>query len=112
MAGAIDQAEPEDGVVFAEETIRQPAAEQREKVNADDEGMEHILRRARAIRLRQILQQRRYEKHRQDVAHAIEAETLASFVANDVTNLAGDGRRGWSCVGDGVAHVCWPPRLP
>ena len=50
VARAINQAEPEDGVVFAEEAIGQPAAEQREKVNADDEGVKDILRRARAIR--------------------------------------------------------------
>src|SRR5687768_3177227 len=94
MAGAIDQAEPEDGVVFAEEAIGQPAAEQGKKVNADHEGMEHMLRRARAIRLRQMLEQRRDQKHRQDVTHAIEAEALAPLVADDVTDLARDWRRG------------------
>jgi hypothetical protein len=42
VAGAIDQAEPEDGVVFAWEAIGEPAAEQRKKVNADDEGVKYV----------------------------------------------------------------------
>ncbi len=49
MAEAVNEAQPEDRVVFAKETVGQPAAEQREKVNADDEGVEDVLRRARAI---------------------------------------------------------------
>ena len=49
VPGAINQAQPEDGVVFAEEPVGQPAAEQREKVNADDEGVEDVLRRTCAL---------------------------------------------------------------
>ena len=48
LTHAIDQTQPEDRVVFAEEPVGQPAAEQREKINADDEGVEHLLGRARA----------------------------------------------------------------
>jgi hypothetical protein len=33
-------------------------------------------------------QQRRNEEHRQDVAHPVKAEALATFVADDVANLA------------------------
>src|SRR5437868_9721695 len=35
---AVDQTEPEDDVVFAKETICQPAAEERQKTNADHDG--------------------------------------------------------------------------
>ena len=51
LARAVDQAEPEDRVVFAEKPVGQPAAEQREKVNADDEGVENVLRAAWRVRL-------------------------------------------------------------
>jgi hypothetical protein len=44
LTRAIDQAQPEDGVVFAEKTVGQPAAQQREKVNADDECVKNLLR--------------------------------------------------------------------
>ena len=46
---AINQAEPEDRVVLSKEPVRHPSAEQRKKVNADDEGVKNLLRRARAI---------------------------------------------------------------
>src|SRR5690606_34099482 len=49
MAGAIDEREPEDGVVLAEVAVRQPSAQQREEVHADDEGVEDVLRRALAL---------------------------------------------------------------
>ena len=45
LPDAVDQAEPEDGVVLPEEAIGEPAAEQREEVNADDEGVENVLGR-------------------------------------------------------------------
>ena len=51
LTRAVDQAEPEDRVELAEEAIGQPAAEQREKVNADDEGVKNILRGSGAISL-------------------------------------------------------------
>ena len=92
MAEAVNEAQPEDRVVFAKETVGQPAAQQREKVDADDEGVEHVLRRARAIPLRQIGEQRRDEEHRQDVAHPVEAEALATLVADDVADLPGNRR--------------------
>ena len=44
LTRAVNETEPEDGVVFAEETIGQPAAEQREKINADDEGVRPVVR--------------------------------------------------------------------
>ena len=53
-------------------------AERREEEHADDEGVKHVLRPARTVRLRQILQQRRDQKHRQVVAHAIEAERIST----------------------------------
>src|SRR2546421_4609315 len=36
---AVDQTEPKDDVVFAKETICQPAAEEWKKINADHEGV-------------------------------------------------------------------------
>ena len=105
VPGAVDEAEPEDRVVFAEEPIGQPAAEQREKVNADDEGVEDILRRAGAIAFRQIREQRRDEEHRQDVPHPVEAEALATFVADDVADLAGDRRVRVRAAGSAAASL-------
>jgi hypothetical protein len=43
VAGAVDEREPHDRRVLAEETVRQPAAEQREEVDADDEAVEDVL---------------------------------------------------------------------
>jgi hypothetical protein len=106
VARAINQAEPEDGVVLAEKTIGQPAAEQRKKINADDERVEHVLRRSRAFRLWKVLQQRRDQKHRQDVAHPIKTEPLAALVADNEGDLSWNrrlGRRGSDACG-GVAH--------
>ena len=54
MADAVDQREPEHRVVLAEEAVRQPAAEQREEVDADDEGVEDVLGDARAFGFRRV----------------------------------------------------------
>ena len=45
-----------------------------------------------AIALREISEQRCDEEHGQDVPHPVEAEALATFVADDVANLAGNPR--------------------
>ena len=79
-------------MVFAKETVGQPAAQQREKVNADDEGVKHVLRPARAFPLRQIKEERRDEEDRQNVPHPVKAEALASLVSDDVANLFRDRR--------------------
>ena len=92
LPDAINQAEPEDGVVFPKKPVGQPPAEQRKKINADDEGMKYILCRARPIPLGQIGEERRDQEHRQDVAHPVKAEALAAFVADDVADLARDSR--------------------
>ena len=90
MAGAVDQREPQHGVVLAEVAVRQPAAQQREEVHADDEAVEDVLRRALALRARgQVGQQHRADQERdEDVPHAVEAEALAGFVADDEGDLA------------------------
>ena len=62
------------------------------KVNADDEGVENILRRSGAICLRQIQEQRRDEEDGEDVPHPVKAEALAAFVADDVADLFRDRR--------------------
>ena len=85
---AIHQAEPENRIVFPEEPIREPATEQRKKVNTDDERVENLLRRRPPRFLGQISEQRGGKEHRQDVAHPVKAEPLATFVANDVTDLS------------------------
>src|SRR5690606_2896052 len=87
--------EPQHGVVLAEEAVRQPAAEQREEIHADHEGVEHVLRHRLAFAaLGQIAQQHRTDQERhQDVAHPVEAEALAGLVADDVLDLAGHPAR-------------------
>ncbi|MNT04840.1 hypothetical protein D3C72_1394330 [compost metagenome] len=99
MAGAIHEAEPEDGVVLAEEAVGQPAAQQREEVHADDEGVEHVLGFARALVDRDHQQQGADEEWRQDVAHAVKAEAFAAFVGDDVRYLPGHFARGGLCLG-------------
>ena len=90
MAGAVDQREPEDGVVLAEVAVGQPAAEQREEVHADHEHMEYVLGGGVALgALGQVGQQDGADQERhQDVAHPVEAEPFAGLVADDVGNLA------------------------
>ena len=100
MAGTVDEAEPEDGVVLAEEAVSEPAAQQWEEIDADDEGVEHLLGLGLAHVLGNGQQQAGHQEDRQDVAHAVEAEALASFVADDVGNLRrhlGRGGRGGRC---------------
>ena len=107
----VHQREPEDRAVLAEEPVGDPAAEQREEVHADNEGVENLLRDAGALRLRRIEQQRPHEKGREDVAHPIEAEALAGLVADDVRNLSGQARaRGGGRAGQrfgGFIHGVW-----
>jgi hypothetical protein len=91
---AINQAQPEDGVVFAEKTVGQPAAEQRKKINADNERVKNILRAALALGFGQIKQQRRNEENGQDVPHPVKTEPFASLVADDVTDLFRNRRVG------------------
>src|SRR5882724_3538946 len=90
LADAIDQAEPKDRVIFSKETIGQPAAKQREEVNANDKCVKDILGGVLTICFGQIRQKRCDQAHRQDVAHPVKAEALAAFVADDVSNLARD----------------------
>jgi hypothetical protein len=107
VAEAVDEAQPEYRVIFAEEPVRQPAAEQREEIHADDKGVENVLRRAGAVALRQVHQQRRDEEHREDVPHAVKTEALATLVADDVGNLTRDARLGIRrdhAAGRGWAH--------
>ncbi len=87
MPGAIHQAHPQHGVVLAEEAIAEPAAQQREEVHADHEGVEHVLRRQCALPLGQVQQQRGDQERGEDVAHPVEGKTLAAFVADDVGDL-------------------------
>jgi hypothetical protein len=92
LADAVEQAEPEDGVVLAPETVGEPAAKQREQVHADHEGVEHVLRGAGALGLGQVHQQRGHEERRQDVAHPVEREALGALVADDVGHLRRQAR--------------------
>jgi len=87
MARAIDDAEPEDGRVLAEESVGQPAAQQREEIDADHEGVEDLLGLGLAQVCRHGQQQAGHQEDRQDVAHPVEAEALAAFVADDVGDL-------------------------
>src|SRR5450830_1043950 len=89
MARAIHEAEPENGVVLAKKTVGQPAAQQREEIYADHEGVENVLGFTRALIDRDHQQQGADQEWGEDVAHAIKAETLAAFVGDDVRYLAG-----------------------
>ena len=92
MANAVDQAEVEDRVVLAQEAVGQPAAQEREEVDAEHEGVEDLLGGTLTLRLghrfRDGEQQRRGDEElREDVAHPVERETLAALVADDVGDL-------------------------
>src|SRR2546430_10132845 len=92
LTQAINETQPEDRVVFAEKAVGQPAAQQREKVNANHERVKYVLRAACAVGLRQIKKQRRDEENGQNVPHPVKAEALASFVPDDVADLLRDRR--------------------
>ena len=94
LAHAIHQTQPQDGVAFAKKTVSQPTAQQREKVNANDERVENVLRAPGAFCLRQVKKQRRDEEDGQNVPHPVKTEALASLVADDVADLFRD-RRLW-----------------
>ncbi|MNM86060.1 hypothetical protein D3C81_982030 [compost metagenome] len=101
VAQAVDQAEGQDGVVLAEEAVGDPAAQQREEVHADHEGVHQVLGRQRALtRIQDVLQQCGGDQElHQDVAHPVETEPLTALVADDVGNLPGHlaGRDGTCC---------------
>ncbi len=44
LTGHVDQGHPENRAVLAEKAVRQPAAQQWKEIDADDEGVEHVLR--------------------------------------------------------------------
>jgi hypothetical protein len=71
-------------------TVGQPAAQQREKVNANNESVKNVLCRSGAIFLRQVNKQGGDEEDGQNVPHPVKTETLASLVADDVADLPGD----------------------
>src|SRR4029453_3664015 len=89
---AVNQAEPQNGVVFAKKPVGEPAAQQREKVNADDERVKNVFRAARAFGFRQINKHRRDEENGQNVPHPVKTEALTSLVSDDVANLFRDRR--------------------
>ena len=89
---AVNKAQPENGVVFAKESVGQPTAQQRKKVNADDEGVKHVLRPPGAFPLREIKEERRDEEDGENVPHPVKAEALASLISDDVANLFRDRR--------------------
>ena len=106
VARAVHEREPQHRVVLAEEPVGEPAAEQREEVDADDEGVEDLLGEARALGLRRVQQEAADQERRQDVAHPVEAEALASLVRDDVGDLARQAaaRNGGGRVGNSRGH--------
>src|SRR6478736_6822168 len=74
LTHAVDQAQPEDDVVFAEEPVRQPTAQERKEVNADDEGVKNVLRAPGALCLREIEKQRGDEEDGEDIPHPVKTE--------------------------------------
>lgn len=97
---AVDERQPQHGVVLAEEAVRDPATEQGTEVHADDEGVEHLLGQSGALGLGGVEQQARDQKGREDVAHPIDAEALAALVRNDERDLP---RQPGARDGDGAA---------
>ncbi len=55
---AVDERQPQDRAVLAEQPIGDPAAEKREEVHADHEGMEHVLGHSGTLGFRRVQQQR------------------------------------------------------
>ena len=86
MAKAINDREPENGLIFANETLRQDGAENREEINRRDKEGEilprfrvaHVISRAAARD--QILG----HENDQDGAHPVEREALGRLVPDDV----------------------------
>src|SRR6185503_10381420 len=98
LPDAVDQAEPQDRFVLAEEPISEIAAEQREEVHADDEQVKDVfgVELARGLVGHREQQHRRREELDEDVAHPVEAEALAALVADDERDLRRDLRFGVS----------------
>ena len=94
---AVDERQPQDRAVLAEDPIGDPATEEREEVHADHEGVKDILGDPGTLGFRCVQQQRGDQERRQDVAHPVEAEALARLVADDVRDLS------WQCrLGEGL----------
>ena len=77
-------------MVFAKEAIGQPTAKKRKEIHADDKAMENFFGHALTFGDRQIGQDHAADqKLHQNVAHPVEAEAFAGFVADDVGDLRG-----------------------
>ncbi|EAU62494.1 hypothetical protein STIAU_4702 [Stigmatella aurantiaca DW4/3-1] len=104
VAHAVQQAQPEDDAVLAQEPVRQVPAEQREEVDPGHEQVEvrlgHRLpcRRVRVGVHQQVVD----EEHREDVPHPVEAEPLTGLIADDVGDLR---RKAAALRGEGLGHA-------
>ena len=86
IAQAIDHREREDSPIFAQPAVGDDRAENREKVNAENEVMRvhvRLVRTHRREHTRLIQDEMRHEDG-QDRLHAVIGETFGRFVADDV----------------------------
>jgi hypothetical protein len=86
IAQAVDDREREDGPIFAQPAVGDDRAENREKVNAENEVMRVHVRLVRTHRRKHtgLIQNVMRHENGQDRLHAVIRETLGSFVADDV----------------------------
>ena len=109
MAKAINNREPEDGLVFPDETLRQDGAENGKKINRRDEKGEILprLRVAHVIGRAAARDQILGHENDQDGAHPVEGKTLGRLVPDDV----GHARRHGADVRRSRARIdVWPWR--
>ena len=93
MARTVDERDPENGPIFTEQTIGDDRSQQRESIDAGDEQVDHFGAAlgighglGRHGRLIDKADEQRDQVDLEDGLHAIEAEPLGHFVADDIGN--------------------------
>jgi len=86
VAARVDDRQPEDGAVLAQQAIGDHRADRRQRVDRRDEQVKVRLRErgGRGGELRVVHVKLPRQVKREDRAHAVVAEALAPFVADDV----------------------------
>src|SRR5229473_1108732 len=89
MPSTVEQRDVKDRAILPQKTVRKKPSQERSEVDAEDEEMENSLGRCLTNSLRGylILQQPVDQKYRENVAHPVKAETLASLVSDDERDL-------------------------
>jgi len=91
VSSAVKERHPQDGVIAADQFVRQPGAQQRHEIIGGNKRMNNGRGRI-GILSQTALEHRAGDVAREDAPHPVIAEAFARFVADDVFDLGGKAR--------------------